>query len=352
MIKTSVYNLTVGMYVAKLDRNWLDTSFFRHSFLIKDQKLLERLKTECDFVFIDPAKSVSTTNIKQQNQIDAINAAKLERNKAKKILVQFFDKIQRGDRIDSHFLINFIGTFTNKILCETESYLYLNMLEEKDNSLAEKSIRVFVFFLVFAKHIGVKKTQLLDIAIAAMLHDVGMLSAPKELLNSAFISKNERKYIENHTKIGVDILKKENTFSELILNTIKHHHENIDGSGYPSGLKGREISLYSRMLNITCMFEALTRNRVYRKAVSPIEAIKSLVHNINTKLDHRLTLRFIEAMGLYPPGSIISLKNDAQFKVLSYNPKTGYSVVENKLTNGTPAPLIIQAKDIEQLISC
>lgn len=207
--------------------------------------------------------------------------------------------------------------------------------------------------MAFAKHIGVKKNQLLDIATAAILHDIGMLSAPKELLESAFISKGERKYIENHTKIGVEILSKENVFSKLTLQTIKHHHENVDGSGYPSGLKGRDIGLYPRMLNITCMYEALTRDRVYKKAISPIEAVKVLACNINSKLDSRLTLKFIETLGVYPSGSVVSLKNGEMFKVLSFDNKNGYSVASNesvKENEQTPIPIVIHSDDVKQLI--
>ncbi len=287
MIKTSVYNLAIGMHVCKLDRNWLSTSFFRHSFLIKNQHELKRLKAECEFVFIDPNKSHTAENIDKSTSIeaDSMESATNEINNIKKSLVKFFRQLMQGLYLDTKSLIPSIGALTNKVFNATETYLYISMLKDKDDSLVEKSIRVFILFLVFAKHIGVKKSQLLDIATAAILHDIGMISAPKSLLESAFISKGERKHIENHTIVGVEILSKENTFSELTLKTIKHHHENVDGSGYPNGLEGRDINLYSRMLNITCMFEALTRDRVYKKAVPPIEAARILTCNINSKLD-------------------------------------------------------------------
>jgi len=355
MIKTSVYNLAIGMHVSKLDRNWLSTSFFRHSFLIENQRQLKRLKEECEFVFIDLDKSVVDASRKQATvrQAESIKSATKEINSIKKSLVDIFRQIQQSSYIDTKLLIPTIGPLINKVFSETNTYLYVIRLKKKDDSLAEKSIRVFILFLAFAKHIGVKKSLLLDIGLAAILHDIGMLCAPKELLKSAFISKGERKFIESHTKVGVEILSKENVFSDLTLKIIKHHHENVDGSGYPNGIKGRDIDLYSRMLNITCMYEALTRDRIYRKGISPIEAVKILTLNTDSKLDKRLTLKFIEAIGIYPLGSVIALSNGATFKVLSFDKKNGYSVVSKesiKENERAPTPKTIQSSDVKQLI--
>jgi len=354
MIKTSVYNLAIGMHVSKLDRSWLSTSFFRHSFKIQTQKQLSRLKAECEFVFVDPDKSTVSKSIEQPSKAEAIKEASKEVDKAKKLLVNHFRKIQKGVNLNMKILIPLIGSLTNKVFDEAEVYLYITMLREKDNSLAEKSIRVFIFFLAFAKHIGVKKSLLLDISTAAILHDIGMLAAPTELLRSAFISKNERKYIESHTQIGVELLSKEKVFSDLTLSTIQHHHENVDGSGYPDGLKDRDIGLYSRMLNITCMYEALTRDRVYRKAVSPIEAAKILTFNADSKLDKRLTFKFIEALGVYPLGAVVALKNGEMYTILSFEQSSSYRVVANESLGSdeiTSVPIFIKAKQVVQLIS-
>ncbi|MDP7591625.1 MAG: DUF3391 domain-containing protein [Litorilituus sp.] len=354
MIKISVYNLAIGMHVSKLDRSWLSTSFFRHSFKIKTQKQLNRLKAECDFVFVDPDKSVVSNAIKLPSKAEAIKEASNEVNKTKKLLVNHFKNIQKGVNIKVRTLIPVIGALTKGVLDDTEVYLYITMLRDKHNSLEAKSIRVFIFFLAFAKHIGVKKNLLEELGVAAILHDIGMLSAPQELLQSAFISKEERKFIENHPQIGVELLARENTFSELTLTTIKHHHENFDGSGYPDGLAGRDIGLYSRMLNITCMYEALTRNRVYRKAVYPTEAASILAFNAGSKLDKRLTLKFIEALGIYPLGSVVTLKNGKMFTVISFDKKCGYSVVPSELNDSDevkPEPIVIKPKDVTQLIN-
>lgn len=354
MIKTSVYNLAIGMHVSKLDRSWLSTSFFRHSFKIDTQKQLSLLKAECEFVFIDPDKSTVSKENAQTSKAEAIKKASKEVDKTKKLLANHFGKIQKGVNVNMKVLIPIIGSLTNQVFDETEVYLYITMLREKDNSLAEKSIRVFIFFLAFAKHIGVKKSLLEDISTAAILHDIGMLSAPEELLRSAFISKDERKYIESHTQIGVELLSREKIFSDLTLTTIQHHHENVDGSGYPDGLKGRDIGLYSRMLNITCMYEALTRDRVYRGAVSPIEAAKILTFNVDAKLDKRLTLKFIEALGIYPLGSVVTLQNGEAYTVLSYDKHSGYSVVANESKDEgvrVPAPIIVKSKQVRQLVS-
>lgn len=355
MIKTSVHNLVIGMHVAKLDQPWLSTSFFRHSFLISDQKQLDRLKAECEFVYIDPEKSVVEAGVEQKatTTADSIKIAAKEIDNIKKSLVAVFGQIQKGSHLNTKLLIPTIGSLTNKILNETDTYLYIAKLKEKDNTLAEKSIKVFILFLAFAKHIGIKKDQLVDIGLAAILHDIGMLTVPKSVLNSAFLNKEERQYIENHTKVGVDILSQESDFSELTLKIISHHHENINGSGYPKGLKGRDISVYGRMLNITCMYEALTRDRAYKKAVSPIEAVTCLIRNIDTKIDSRLTLKFIEALGVYPPGSVISLNNGNRVQVKSVDAKRGYKVVPFEPVDKNEhdyTPVMIQLSDIKQLI--
>jgi len=173
-------------------------------------------------------------------------------------------------------LISFVNELSNDVFNNTKKYLYLTKLKEKDPLLSEKSMNIFIFYLAFAKYLGVKKTVLFEIGTAVILHDIVILSAPEELFQPASINKDERKFIQNHTNVGVKILAKEKVFSNLTLKTIKHYHKNIGGSGYPNGLSGRENSIYVRMLNITCMYEALTRERIYKKAISPFEAVNTL----------------------------------------------------------------------------
>lgn len=346
MIKTSVYNLAIGMHVSKLDRVWMSTSFFRRSFLIKNENQLKRLKAECEFVFIDPDKSKNTllSPIEKTTTTEAIESASIEVSKTKNLLIKFFAQLQQGVNLDTKSLIPSISSLTNDVFNNTETYLYLAKLKEKDNSLSEKSIKVFIFYLAFAKHIGIKKDKLFEIGTAAILHDIGMLSVPEGLLRSAFINKDERKYIQNHTNVGVEILSKENVFSKLTLRTIKHHHENIDGAGYPDGLKGRDISLYARMLNIICMYEAITRDRVYKKGIFPIEAVRTLVCNVNSKIDTRLTFKFIEMLGVYPLGSIVSIKESGELvQIISFD--------NNKVFRAMPSEAINKKQQFDKLLT-
>lgn len=132
------------------------------------------------------------------------------------------------------------------------------------------------------------------------------------------------------------------------------HHENVDGSGYPEGLKGSDISLYSRMLNITCMYEAITRDRIYKKSILPFEAVEMLVFNVNTKLDVRLTLKFIEMLGVYPLGSTISLNNGELVQIISFDNNTSFGAIpceDIKENQQARKPLIIQSCDVNKIIS-
>ncbi|WP_198555717.1 HD-GYP domain-containing protein [Colwellia sp. 75C3] len=351
MIKTSVYNLAIGMHVSKLDRDWLSTSFFRHSFLINNETQLKRLRAECLFVFIDNDKcKTKLLSPIQPTPTESIQSAGIKVKQTKKLLIKFFSQLKQGVKVDTKLLISSINTLSRDVFNDTTTYLYLVKLKEKDDSLSEKSMNVFIFYLAFAKHIGVKKTVLLEIGTAAILHDIGMISAPEELFKSAFLNKDERKFITNHTNVGIEILAHEKIFSNLTIKIIKSHHENVDGSGYPDGLSGRDISVYARMLNITCMYEALTRDRIYRKAISPIEAVNTLVRNINTKLDARLTLKFVEMLGLYPIGSTVYLNNGHLVQIISFNDKAGFCVIpyETATTKSLKA-ILVQAEDIDKI---
>jgi putative nucleotidyltransferase with HDIG domain len=354
MIKTSVYNLAIGMHVSKLDRDWLSTSFFRHSFRINNETQLKRLKAECLFVFIDKdkCKKEILSPIKQ-TATESIKSAGIKVNQTKKILVKFFSQLNKGVKLDARLLISSVNSLSNDVFNNTTTYLYLTKLKEKDHSLSEKSMNVFIFYLAFAKYLGVKKTALCEIGTAAILHDIGMISAPEELFQSAFINKDERKFIQNHTNVGVEILTKENVFSNLTLKIIKHHHENVDGSGYPNGLIGRDISVYARMLNIICMYEALTRDRIYKKSISPIEAVNTLVRNINTKLDIRLTIKFVEMLGLYPLGSTVTLKNGHLVQIISFDDKAGFCVIPyekaTKKINSSQA-ILVQSEEVDKIV--
>ena len=142
-----------------------------------------------------------------------------------------------------------------------------------------------------AKGIGFEEEECHNLAVAGMLHDIGkvtLMNAP-ELENHPLVVE-ELKYVRMHSTLGYEALKGQG-YSEFILESVLYHHENYDGSGYPSNLQGEEIPLGARILRVCDVFSALTMDRVYRQAFDTDTAIELMIEEIKN-FDMRVFLAF------------------------------------------------------------
>ena len=235
------------------------------------------------------------------------------------ILIKNFKRVRAGERLDAAS----IRSTTNKLLISTlvrpNTLALLSQLEEKDNSLERKSLDVAILSLSFARSLGLPKEKLHKLGMSALLHDIGMTKIPDQLLNQKeALSIRQRISIQKHVSIGCDIINESLSLRPLV-RAIAYHHERFDGTGYPSGLKGRNIPLESRILSIITTYEALTRNRHFSKRNTPTQALRKLYSWRNLYFDGLLVERFIRSVGVYPVGTLVELNKQQIGMVIDVN---------------------------------
>ncbi|OGS46277.1 MAG: hypothetical protein A2539_02805 [Elusimicrobia bacterium RIFOXYD2_FULL_34_15] len=179
---------------------------------------------------------------------------------------------------------------------EQTLFILAKVLEEKDRYTKGHSERVANYSVDIAKELKLPENYIRIIYQAGLLHDIGKIGIKNIILNKRdVLSNNEFDEIKKHTIIGFEILNILNNFKELSV-IIRHHHERIDGKGYPDNKKGEEIPLSSRILAIADSYDAMTSNRPYRKGMAQVEAIKRLIMSKGTQLDTMLVNIFVNVL--------------------------------------------------------
>jgi putative nucleotidyltransferase with HDIG domain len=169
-------------------------------------------------------------------------------------------------------------------------------VEAKDPYTKGHSENVAEYAVNLARYAQLPESEIEIIKYAALLHDVGKIGVAQEVLTKqAPLTDAEFELLKKHPVIGISILK-DVRFLEKEIPLILHHHERIDGKGYPHGLKGREIPLGARMLAVIDAFEAMTAGRTYRKSISQQQAIQELINGKGTQFDSELVDIFIKML--------------------------------------------------------
>jgi HD-GYP domain-containing protein (c-di-GMP phosphodiesterase class II) len=153
-----------------------------------------------------------------------------------------------------------------------------------------------------------------------MMFDIGKSQIPTAILNKeGALTPEEKEIFRTHTTLGYNILKSTNGITLSAMNAALMHHERLDGSGYPNGFKREELSEITRIVAIADMYDALTSNRAQKKSRTHLEAITLMTNAVGTHLDATLVYKFIECLGVYPPGCAVEMLNGSIAIVIEVN---------------------------------
>ena len=192
------------------------------------------------------------------------------------------------------------------------SSMVINMVDLKvfDDYTYFHSVNVAVLSIVLGTALGLRREQLCDLGIGAILHDIGKVFVKKDILCKAGgLSDDESCEMQNHSTLGYDYIKKVSNISMSARIGILDHHEKFAGGGYPNDLKEEKISLFGRIIAIADVYDAMTSDRPYRKAIIPSEVIEYIMGASHTLFDPDLVNVFIRKIALYPIGTCVELSN-------------------------------------------
>ena len=241
-------------------------------------------------------------------------------DEAKTLQLKAFKDIEAGRNIDIAPFRELASGFMDSIFRNQDALACLTQMRQKDAYLLEHSINVSILMSIFAKHLGIEKEIIEQLTTGALLHDIGKIKIPDEVLNKpGRFTEAEFEIMKKHSLFSKEILE-EAGLTGVAVDIAGMHHERLDGKGYPFGKKGDEISQYVRMASIVDVYDALTAERVYKAGMEPIKAFKILKEGCPDSFDTGLLTKFIQCIGIHPVGTLVKLSSQKVGLVIESNP--------------------------------
>lgn len=285
-----------------------------------------------DKTIVDPSTEHTCDEIiddtpKQRDPWLTANSVEQEMHKANRLYTEAkqlqskaFTDIKAGNTIDIAPFKELANGFIDSVFRNQDALACITRMREKDTYLLEHSINVSILISIFAKHLGFEKDLIEELATGALLHDIGKIQIPDEILNKpGKLTEQEYKVIQDHALFSKQILEKAG-LTGIPVDIAGFHHERLDGSGYPFGKPANEISQYVRMASIVDVYDALTAERVYKAGMEPIKAFKILKDGCPDSFDGELLTKFIQCIGIHPVGTLVKLSSQKVGLVTKSNP--------------------------------
>ncbi|MFP4660942.1 MAG: HD-GYP domain-containing protein [Halanaerobiales bacterium] len=242
------------------------------------------------------------------------------RQKGRVIIEQALNDIFLGNDIDIRRIKEVIYEMVDDILSIENVLVNLIDIKSFDSYTFAHSVNVAAISILIGQLLNLPEHRLVELGIGAILHDIGKILIPEEIINKPDILSNEElKIIRDHPRLGYNYLKDCQEISAVSRIIVLLHHERLDGSGYPKSLSEEDIHLFARIVAIADVFDALTTDRTYRKRWSINEVIDYFMSNVNVKFDQLLVEKFIHNIALYPNGMTVILSNGQKAIVKEQN---------------------------------
>ena len=347
--KISIDRLRPGMYVHELCADWMSHPFWRNQFLVKTREDVQRVREAgIRELYIDTgrglddavARTAEEVRVEVEHEMLAavtaepvpLQKASLEEElgrarsvhaQAHKVVRGMMQDVRLGRAITLDNVEPVIEAVTGSILRNGSALLGLIGIKNKDDYTFLHSVSVCTLMIAFGRTLGLEGEALRQAGIGGLLHDVGKMKVPDAVLNKpGRLTEAEFELIKRHPADGHAILLESSGVGAVPLDITLHHHERIDGSGYPDKLLGDEISTMARMAAIVDVYDAITADRCYHKGMAPTEALRKMWEWSSAHFDQRLLQAFMRCIGIYPIGSLVLLESGRLGVVIEQNEKS------------------------------
>jgi putative nucleotidyltransferase with HDIG domain len=326
------------MYVHKLDISWLDHPFLRNHFKIKNKSDVSKIrKSGVESIYIDtekgvdihtaeaekkPVATVLTDSERQPEEspvsnnhttsvAEEMHKARLVREEAVRVISGIMRDARLGKQVDTERVSPVVEQILGSIFRNQDAFLGLTRIRDRDEYTFEHSISVSALMIAFAKRLGFDEATVREVGVGGLLHDIGKLQVPELILNKpGRLTDQEFGVMRQHVRLGHRLIEECDEIPRRARQIIMQHHERLNGTGYPGGLSGEEISLYGKMAAIVDVYDAITSDRVYHKGKLPSMVLRQLVDwSREGVFDSELVQRFVQCVGIYPVGTLVELES-------------------------------------------
>lgn len=342
--KIQASDLRVGMYVSSLDRPWLESPFLMQGFRIDSEEELSQLRELCDYVYIDVRQSHVTREspkatpgnrpgrpleeMFKERQLNSYRDQSdwSEEYPRAQVAVQsladgieaMFENVSRGGALDILRVRKSVEPMIDSISRNPDACIWLARLKQQDHYTYQHSLGASIWAVALGRQLGLPRSDLRSLAIGGLLFDIGKLRVDPALLNAdRALTESELLQMREHVAFGVQMVRETGMMNTDVLDMVAYHHERHDGSGYPEGLAGDQIPVFARIAAIVDCYDAITSHRAYARATSPSAAIKKLYEWRGVDFQAELVEEFIQAVGIYPAGSLVELSSGEVAVVLA-----------------------------------
>lgn len=350
--KVFVEDLQRGMFVSRLDRPWTRTPFALQGFYIRDLEEVRQLQKYCRYVYVDVVKTVGDAGLKLRRMTRAgtrDSAAAISRGgRAGRVPVaipcrpvQVSHKAypppeparreaDRARRLHSRILAGMhevmvqvcsdrplpvqqvqrvVEELVESVLRSPDAFAWLARVRDRDEHTYSHSIRASIWAVVFGRHIGLRRHELVQLGMATLLKDVGKLMIADEVLQA--VKRDPRSELEYRKFVehSVKLLSADPQMDPQVINIVRCHREQHDGSGYPHGLRGDKIPVLARMCGIVTFYDEATNPRGASQPAAPSKAVAQLYDLRGIAYQEQLVVEFIQSIGLYPTGTQVELSS-------------------------------------------
>jgi putative nucleotidyltransferase with HDIG domain len=341
--------LRIGMHLHALEGSWIEHPFWRARFKIKDAADLRRLRqcgvAEC---WIDvakgadvagsallaepirgvrgagaaPAAAPATTPARTPSEpfgAELREAAAICR-RGREAVVHMFAEARLGRAIDTAGCRAVVEEVAASVQRNAGALVSLARLKTRDDYTYMHSVAVCALMVALARQLGMDDAQCREAGLAGLMHDIGKALMPPEVLGKpGKLTEEEWSIMRSHPERGHRLLGDSGTASETTMDVALHHHERLDGDGYPHRLQAEAITEFARMGAICDVYDAITSNRPYKAGWDPAESIARMA-SWKGHFDPRLFNAFVQSLGIYPTGAVVRLASGRLAVVAQQNP--------------------------------
>jgi putative nucleotidyltransferase with HDIG domain len=344
-----VNQLKLGMHLKEFCGSWMEHPFWRTGFVLVDPKDIDAiLASSIKEVWIDVSKGIdvsldvpTVSESEAEHQVDAAlekaiqepvvvpppskpklavrelapvsaaqevaRAAKICLD-AKAAVVSMFEEVRMGNAVDTGGAKQLVEEISDSIARNPGAIISLARLKTADDYTYMHSVAVCAMMVALSKQLGLDEAQTRSAGLAGLLHDLGKVAMPIEVLNKpGKLTEAEFAIMKTHPAEGFKMLKASVDVDPIALDVVLHHHEKTDGSGYPRALKADQISLFAKMGAVCDVYDAITSNRPYKSGWDPAESLRKMAEWSNGHFDPKVFQAFVKSIGIYPVGSLVRL---------------------------------------------
>jgi len=332
--KIPVEQIRLGMHLEAFCGAWLEHPFWRNKFVLNNAKdialilespikevwinIAKGLDTETAALATDTAIEIVTAEsvpyappaVQEKTGFnDEIRRAAKICAKGKEAVVSMFQEARMGKAIEAEAAAPLVEEISNSVMRNPGALISLARLKVADDYTYMHSVAVCALMIALSRQLGLDEQQTRDAGMAGLLHDLGKAMIPIEILNKpGKLTDEEFALVKTHPEEGYKLLLEGKGISEMTKDVCLHHHEKIDGSGYPKGLNGETMSLYAKMGAVCDVYDAVTSNRPYKAGWDPAESIKRMAE-WKGHFDPTVFQAFVKSLGIYPIGSFVRLES-------------------------------------------